>query len=137
MTKQEILEELKPLLVEVLGVTPERVRLESVLVSELGAESIDLLDLSFRIEEKFEVRIEANEMERDAIKRLPGGVYEKDGYLTEAAIGEIRKSLPELDPGKFAKGLRKVDLPSLLTVSFFVQLIASKLAAKKEGVVNV
>lgn len=128
MTKQEIFGELKPLLVEVLGVAPEKVRLESVLVSDLGAESIDLLDLSFRIEEKFEVRIEANEMERDAIKRLPGGVYEKDGYLTEAAIGEIRKSLPELDPSKFAKGLRKVDLPSLLTVSFFVQLIARKLA---------
>ena len=137
MTKQEIFEELKPLLVEVLGVAPEKVRLESVLVSDLGAESIDLLDLSFRLEEKFGVRIEANEMERDAIKRLPGGVYEKDGYLTEAAIGEIRKSLPELDPSKFAKGLRKVDLPSLLTVSFFVQFIARKLAAKKEGVVHV
>jgi acyl carrier protein len=137
MTKQEIFEELKPLLVEVLGVSPEKVRLESVLVSDLGAESIDLLDLSFHIEEKFEVRIEANEIERDAIKRLPGGVYEKNGYLTEAAIGEIRKSLPKLDPDKFAKGLRKMDLPSLLTVSFFVQLIARKLEAKKEGVVHV
>jgi acyl carrier protein len=136
MTKQEIFEELKPVLEEVLGVSPEKVRLDSVLVSDLGAESIDLLDLSFRIEEKFQVRIEANEIERDAIQRLPGGVYEKDGYLTEAAIGEIRKSLPELDAGKFAKGLRKMDLPSLLTVSFFVHLIARKLAAKTEGVVH-
>ncbi len=137
MTRQKIFEELKPLLTEVLGVPPEKIRLESVLVSDLGAESIDLLDLSFRIEEKFEVRIEANEIEREAIQRLPGGVYEKDGYLTEAAIGEIRKSLPELDPGKFAKGLRKVDLPALLTVSFFVRLIARKLAARTEGVVHV
>ena len=137
MTKQEIFEELKPLLVEVLGMSPEKILLESVLVSDLGAESIDLLDFSFRIEEKFEVRIEANEIERDAVKRLPAGVYEKDGYLTEAAISEIRKSLPELDPNKFAKALRKADLPSLLTVSFFVQLIDRKLAAKKEGVVHV
>jgi acyl carrier protein len=137
MTNQEIFEELKPLLVEVLGVAPETIRLESVLVSDLGAESIDLLDLSFRIEEKFQVRIEANEIEREAVKRLPGGVYEKDGFLTEAAIGEIRKSLPELDPGKFAKGLRKMDLPALLTVFFFVRLIARKLAAKAEGVVHV
>ncbi len=130
MTKEEIFGELKPLLVEVLVVAPEKIRLDSVLVSDLGAESIDLLDLSFRIEEKFEVRIEANEIEREAVKRLPGGVYEKDGFLTEAAIGEIRKSLPELDPGKFAKGLRKMDLPSLLTVSFFVRLIARKLTQK-------
>ena len=47
MTNEEIFEELKPLLVEVLGVAPETIRLESVLVSDLGAESIDLLDLEF------------------------------------------------------------------------------------------
>jgi acyl carrier protein len=137
MTNEEIFEELKPLLVEVLGVAPETIRRESVLVADLGAESIDLLDLSFRIEEKFQIRIEANELEREASKRIPGGVYEKDGYLTEAAIGEIKKSLPELDSAKFAQGLRKVDLPSLLTVAFFVQLIARKLAAKQEGVTHV
>ena len=98
MTNQEIFEQLKPLLVEVLGVVPDTIRLESVLVSDLGAESIDLLDLSFRIEEKFQVRIEANEIEREAIKRLPGGVYEKDGYLTEAALAEIRKSYHSITP---------------------------------------
>jgi acyl carrier protein len=133
MTNSEILQELKPLVVQVLGVAPETIRLESVLVSDLGAESIDLLDLSFLVEEKFQVRIEANEIEREARKRLPDGEYEKDGYLTEAALDEIRRSLPELDAGKLVKGLRKVDLPALLTVSFFVHLIARKLAAKAEG----
>jgi acyl carrier protein len=137
MTNQEIFEELKPLLVEVLGVAPETIRLESVLVSDLGAESIDLLDLSFRIEEKFQLRVEANEIEREAKKRIPGGAYEKDGYLTEAALDEIRRSLPELDTGKLVKGLRKMDMPALLTVSFFVHLIARKLAGKAEGVANV
>ncbi|HEX9046160.1 MAG TPA: phosphopantetheine-binding protein [Verrucomicrobiae bacterium] len=137
MTNEEIFEELKPLLVEVLGISPGQIQLESVLVSDLGAESIDLLDLSFRIEEKFKVRIEANEIERDAIQRLPGGLYEKDGRLTDAAISEIQKSLPGLDPGKFPKGVRKMDLPSLLTVSFFVLLIARKLAAKGEGNIHV
>jgi hypothetical protein len=43
------------------------------------------------------VRIEANEIEREARKRLPDGVYEKDGFLTEAALDEIRKAIPELD----------------------------------------
>ncbi|HYG36727.1 MAG TPA: hypothetical protein VEC99_18175, partial [Clostridia bacterium] len=71
------------------------------------------------------------EIEREASKRLPGGVYEKDGRLTEEALAEIRKSLPELDSGKLVPGLRKMDLPSLLTVQFFVRLIARKLAAKQ------
>ncbi len=132
MTENEIFERLKPLLVEVLGVAPERIGLESVLVADLGAESIDLLDLSFRIEESFQVTIESNEIERETSKRLPGGVYEKDGRLTEAALAEIRRSLPELDASKVVSGIRKIDLPALLTVRFFVRLVARKLA-EREG----
>ena len=133
MTETEILERLKPLLVEVLGVTPDKILLSSVLVADLGAESIDLLDLSFRIEETFNVGIEGNEVEREATKRLPGGVYEKDGRLTDEALAEIRKALPELDRGKLVSGLRKMDLPSLLTVEFFVKLIARKQIEKAGG----
>ena len=133
MTDQEILDHLKPLLVEVLGVSPESIQQHSVLVADLGAESIDLLDLSFRIEEHFKVTIEANEIEREARQRLPGGTYEKDGFLTEEALAEIRQTAPELDPTKIVPGLRKTDLPSLLNVAFFVKLIARKLAAKPEG----
>ena len=130
MSEPEIFAELKPLLVEVLGIAPERIQMDSVLVKDLGAESIDLLDLSFRIEEKFKITVEANEIEREAKKRLPGGVYEKDGFLTEEALAEIRKSVPGLDPAKLVKGLRKMELPSLLTVSFFVRLIQRKLSEK-------
>jgi acyl carrier protein len=135
-TDEEIFEELKPLLVEVLGVAPERIRRESALVADLGAESIDLLDLSFRIEERFQVTIEANEIEREAKQRMPGGIYEQDGFLTEEALAEIRRAAPDLDPGKLVKGLRKVDLPALLTVGFFVRLIARKLSTKTEGVAH-
>ena len=135
MTESEILERLKPLLVEVLGVIPDKILLSSLLVGDLGAESIDLLDLSFRIEETFNVSIEGNEVEREASKRLPGGVYEKDGRLTDEALAEIRKGLPELDRGKLVSGLRKMDLPSLLTVEFFVKLIARK-QIEKAGVTH-
>ena len=131
MTEQEIFEQTKPLLVEVLGVSPNEIQMNSVLVADLGAESIDLLDLSFRIEERFKVTIEANEIEREARKRLPSGEYEKDGYLTEEALAEIRKAVPELDQAKIVKGLRKTDLPSLLNVAFFVKLVARKLAARE------
>ena len=136
MTDNEIFEQLKPLLMEVLGVTPEEIHLNSVLVAELGAESIDLLDLSFRIEERFKVTIEANEIEREARQRMPGGVYEKDGVLTEEALAEIRKAAPELPQAQLVKGLRKADLPSLLTVGFFVHLIARKLAVRQEGAIH-
>jgi acyl carrier protein len=133
MNETEIFEQLKPLLTETLGVPPESIRLDNVLVADLGAESIDLLDLSFRIEETFKITIEANEIEREAKKRLPGGVFEKDGFLTEEALAEIRAFVPELDQTKLVKGLRKSNLPSLLTVSFFVHLIARKLEMQEKG----
>ncbi len=136
MTENEILEELKPLMIEVLGVESEAIQPESVLVADLGAESIDLLDLSFRIEEHFKVRIEANEIEREARQHLDGREYEKDGYLTDEALTLLRRLVPELDPARLTPGLRKVDLPALLTVSFFVRLIARKLAAQAEGAVH-
>jgi hypothetical protein len=62
--------------------------------------------------------------------RTPGGVYEKDGMLIPEAIEELRKLLPELGEDKLRPGLRKADLPSLLTVSVFAHLIGAKLAAK-------
>lgn len=133
ITETEILEKLKPLLEEVLGVRPAEIHPHSELVAHLGAESIDLLDLTFRIEEAFKVRIEANELERQAINQLPGGVFEKDGQLTEEALAELRRAAPELNPAKLVTGLRKADLPALLTVGFFVSLIQRKLTSTTEG----
>ncbi|MCX6878361.1 MAG: phosphopantetheine-binding protein [Verrucomicrobia bacterium] len=132
-TESDILEQLKPLLVEVLGVRPDEIHPHRELVADLGAESIDLLDLTFRIEEAFKVRIEANELERQAIQQMPGGVYERDGYLTEEALVEIRRAAPELDQAKLVTGLRKADLPALLTVAFFVSLIQRKLSVSGTG----
>ena len=132
-SENDLFERLKPLLVEVLGVSPEKIQLTSVLVTDLGAESIDLLDLSFRIEETFKVRLEANEIEREFKKCLPGGVFERQGLLTDEALVEIRRAAPELDASKLVKGLRKIDLPTLLTVGSFVRLIQGKLDALTQG----
>jgi acyl carrier protein len=132
-SESDILEQLKPLLVEVLGVRPDEIFSHCELVGDLGAESIDLLDLTFRIEESFKVRIEANELEREAIRQMPGGVYERDGYLTDEALAEIRRAAPELDQKKLVAGLRKADIPALLTVGFFVSLIQRKLSVSGKG----
>jgi len=102
----------------------------------LGAESIDLLDLSFLIEREFRITIESNEFEKEARKRIADGVYEKDGYLTEAALAELKKSLPEVDRRKLVPGLRKVDVPALLTVAVFVHLIQRKTTMKREDNLN-
>ena len=64
--EREVLDRLRLLVKEVTGVSAESVRLDQALVGDLGAESIDLLDLSFLIEEEFGIVLEANELENEA-----------------------------------------------------------------------
>lgn len=128
MTDAEIYEQFLPLVAEVTGARPEAIRPDSVLVRDLGADSIDLLDLTFLIEEKFGVTIEPKELEKQARAQIPGGVYEKDGVLTDEALAELRRLLPELGADALPSGLRKTELPARLTVEVFVHIIGRKLA---------
>jgi acyl carrier protein len=135
MTEQEVFDRLLPLVQEVTGATPERIRMESVLVEDLGAESLDLLDLSFLIEEEFGVTFAADEFERQVRANSPDNVYERDGLLTEDAIARLRDILPEVPIDKLQPGLPKVVLPRVLNVAVFVHQIQRKLAESQEEAV--
>jgi acyl carrier protein len=134
MEEIEIFKRLIPLVQEITGARQDKIQMESNLMEDLGAESIDLLDLSFLIEETFGVTIEADEFERQASRYIPGGQYERDGYLTPEAIEELKKALPEVPPEKFRPGLRKIELPSVLNVAVFVHIIQRKLVQKQQEV---
>jgi len=136
MTETEVFDKLLPLLQEVTGARAEEVTMASNLMEDLGAESIDLLDLSFLIEETFGITIEADEFERQARRQIPGGEYERDGVLTPEALAELQKALPEVPPGKFRPGLRKIEVPSVLNVAAFVHLIQRKVGLRQREVVD-
>jgi acyl carrier protein len=128
MTEQEAFKELLPLIRQVTGAKPQEITLGSYLMRDLGAESIDLLDLSFLIEENFGVTIGPEEFEKDARERLSGAEYERDDCLTPESLEELKKALPEVDPALLRAGLKKADVPSVLNVAVFVHLIQRKLA---------
>lgn len=128
MTEQEVFEKLMPLIREVTGARPDQIRMESGLMADLGAESIDLLDLSFLIEETFGVALEADGFEQQTGERLGGDAYEVDGVLTDAALADLREALPEVPAQKLSRGLKKIELPGVLTVAVFVHLIQRKLS---------
>jgi acyl carrier protein len=130
MTEQEIFQKLLPLVREVTGARPEQIKMDSSLMQDLGAESIDLLDFSFLIEEEFDVTIESDEFERQATERIDDGIYEKDGLLTDEALAELKKALPEIPSDQLKPGLKKIELPSVLNVAVFVHLVQRKLTEK-------
>jgi acyl carrier protein len=130
-SEQEILDRLRPLVQEITGAHEEEIRMESVLVEDLGAESLDLLDLSFLIEETFGVMLGADEFERQAKAAMPHGDFDRNGLLTEEAIRRLREALPEVPPERLQPGLPKLALPKVLNVAVFVHLIQRKLAEKE------
>jgi acyl carrier protein len=133
MTEQEVFTKLVPLVREVTAAREHQIRMESGLMEDLGAESLDLLDLCFLIEETFGVAITGDEFARRAAEQMPGGVYERNGLLTAEAVAELRKALPEVPPEKIQPGMPKVAVPRVLNVAVFVHLIERKLAETKEA----
>jgi len=123
MTEQEVFARLCPLVSEVTGVRGERIEMDSGLIEDLGAASLDLLDLSFLIEEEFGVVLPADGFEQQVIQRLAGGAYEEDGLLTEQALAELRKLMPEVPLEKLQPPLPKLHLPQVLNVAVLVHLI--------------
>ena len=131
MTEKEIHERLLPLIQEVTGAGLEDIKPNSYLMRDLGAESLDLLDLSFLIEEEFGVVLEPDEFESRAKQQLGEVEYEKDGRLTEAALNELRKFRPEVNPDLLVQGMRTIELPGVMNVAVFVNLIRQKLSEKE------
>ncbi|MFH0965015.1 MAG: phosphopantetheine-binding protein, partial [Planctomycetota bacterium] len=133
MNQQEILEKLRPLIREVTRAPEEKMGMDSHIMDDLGADSLDLLDLSFLVEKSFGITMSGHDFERIASRYLPSGVFEENGILTDEAVAALRKVFPEVDGEVLAPGLRRLELPRLLTVGVFARLIELLLAEREGG----
>lgn len=130
MKDKDILSRLNRCLAETIGVKEEEITLDSSIIDDLGADSLDLLDLVFRLEQAFKIRITRGEIEKRARETMPDEDFESDGLLTEKAKKALREALPEVDSSRFHKNLRKSEIPRLFTVRTFLRLVKEKLEVK-------
>jgi len=132
MEDREIYEKVKEAIVEALGVDAEDVQPTSVLFDDLGAESLDLLDIVFRLEKAFGIKIPRGSIQQDML--AAEGIVEKDvivdGALTELGAQKLRERMTEVNPEKIKAGFRIDDIPTLFTVQTFVNIVKQQLAAK-------
>jgi len=122
--QEEIFAKVQETLVDALGVDDDEVTLKSTLQGDLGAESIDFLDISFRLEKNFGIKIPKGELFPDGLTSQEGLVA--DGKVTEAGIAELKKRLPFCDVDSFAKNPRADKIWDLFTVEMLVKYGASK-----------
>lgn len=126
-TEEEIFDKVRDAFVEALGVDEDEVVMKAKVIDDLGAESLDFLDIVFRIERAFDVKIPRGDLERQAQDALDGEVYEVDGVLTEHALEKLKAVMSEVDPSEIVHGLRTKDIPRLFLVETFYRMVVKLL----------
>ena len=126
MAEQEIFEKVRETLVEALGVDEEEVTLQATLTGDLGAESIDFLDIVFRLEKAFSIKIPRGELFPDNILNNPEFV--QNGRLTPAGLTQLKKGMPHADFSDFEKDPNVSKMAELFKVQTIVNYIKTKVA---------
>lgn len=125
-TQDEIYGKVQETLVEALGVDDEEVTPDASLFQDLGAESIDMLDIIFRLERKFGIKIPRGEL-------FPENVSDPDltenGKLTPKGLAEMKQRMPYADLSAFEANPDVEKLLDLYTVDMLVKYVSGKLSA--------
>ena len=127
MTKDEVFGKVQEVLVDALGADDDEMVPDAILVADLGAESIDFLDIVFRLEKTFGIKIEQSEMFPDNVLSDPA--YVVDGKVTEKGLATLIERLPHADLTEFAKSLDVEEFSNVFTVDSVVKFVQNKLDA--------
>jgi acyl carrier protein len=111
------------IIADALGVDAGEVKLDVPLIDGLDAESIDFLDLVFRLERAFGVKIPRGKIVEDARGDLPESDFEQKGLVTEAGLKRLREFLNEVPADRFRSPMKSVDIPRLFTPETFCKVV--------------
>ncbi|MGA2092608.1 MAG: acyl carrier protein [Sedimentisphaerales bacterium] len=126
IARDEVLEQVREVLVDALGVDDEEVVGGASLMGDLGAESIDFLDIVFRLEKQFGIKIPREEL--FPVETLMNNrEFVSNGKLTEKGLAELRAKMPHTDLSEFQKNPDINKLGDLFTVDSIVNYVESKL----------
>lgn len=123
-SKEEIYDKIKSALVEALGVDEDEVTPEATLVGDLGAESIDFLDIVFRLEKAFNIKVPRGELFPEDI--LTNTEYVRDGKVTPEGLKQLRERMPFADLDAFSSNPNVKDFGNMLTVQDMCRYVEGK-----------
>jgi acyl carrier protein len=128
-TQDEIYTKVSATLVEALNVDEDEISPRSTLQGDLGAESIDFLDIVFRLEREFGIKIPRNELFPESIFQ-GDPEFVQDGKVTTKGMSELREKMPFADLTEFEKNPQLSNLSDLFTVDMITRYIQGKLESK-------
>ncbi len=125
MSQDEVFAKVKDVLVDALGVDEDEVTLSAKLSADLGAESIDYLDIVFRLEKAFNIKIQQGELMPESVLNDPK--YVQDGKVTDAGMAELKNRIPFADLTAFEASRKVTDFSNIFTVDTIVKFVQKKL----------
>jgi acyl carrier protein len=128
ISKEEILAvypKVAETMADALGCDVEQVKLDVSLIEGLDAESIDFLDMVFRLERAFKIKIPRGKIVENARGDLPEAEFEQKGIVTEKGVAQLKSYLSEIPPERFKTPMKVADIPRLFTPETFCKLVIS------------
>ena len=108
---------------DALGADVEDIKPKVSLIEGLDAESIDFLDMVFRLERAFKIKIPRGKIVENARGNLPEAEFEQKGIVTERGLAQLREYLSEVPADRFKTPLKAADIPRLFTPETFCKLV--------------
>ena len=126
--KQEVLQKVQDILTDALGVDEEEAAEDASLVADLGAESIDFLDIVFRLEKTFNIKIPRGDLFPEDL--LSDESYVQEGKLTPEGLRVLKEKVPYANLSEFEKNPDVSGLANLFTVGMIVSYVTDRLASQ-------
>ena len=124
MTDDEIFEKVQAVLEDALGVDDDEVTMEATLGPDLGAESIDYLDIVFRLEKAFGLKIDQAELMPNDVLTDPA--YVENGKITDLGLAELKTKMPHADLSAVEESRDVEDFEKAFTVRTLVEFVKAK-----------
>jgi acyl carrier protein len=123
-SRDEIFEKVKEVLEYALGADSEDVTMDATLIGDLGAESIDFLDISFKLEQEFNITIDQGELFPENL--MQDETLVEEGKLTDKAMDMLKERMPHVDFSAFEADRRVDQMSEVFTVASLVDFIERK-----------
>ena len=136
ITKEEIAAvypKVAQIVADALGVDASEVKLDVPLIEGLDAESIDFLDLVFRLERAFGVKFPRGKIIEDARGDLPEAEFEQKGLVSDAGLKRLKEFLSEIAADRFRSPMKSADIPRLFTPATFCKVVVRAQRAARAG----
>ena len=127
MGRDEIFETIREVLVDALAVDDDEVTADAKIMADLGAESIDILDIQFKLEQAFGFKIAQGEMFPEGVMQDPD--YVVDGQITDKGLDELKAKMPHFDFSKLDGDRTVTGIGGIFTVDTLVSFCEQKLQA--------